>query len=114
MSKHHLLPHKPAAHFAVDKNALWGIVTCWQAWSNQTKGSPNIKIREQKPSCSELKKGRSENESGAFFKFAPVLREFALVFRLVCTHSSLVFWKMLDLQWQMAPPAENQRSAVSI
>ena len=22
MSKHHLLPHKPAAHFAVDKNAL--------------------------------------------------------------------------------------------
>jgi hypothetical protein len=35
MSKHHLLPHKPAAHFAVDKNALWGIVKCWQAWSSQ-------------------------------------------------------------------------------
>ena len=55
---------------------------------------------------------------GTFFEFAlvlrefaPVLREFALVLCLVCACSNLVLWKMLDLQWQMAPPIENQRSA---
>jgi len=51
------------------KNTLWGIVKCWQAWSSQ----PNKGV--QKPSCSELKKGRFENACGTFFN----LRSFARI-----------------------------------
>ena len=46
-------------------------------------------------------------------KFAPVLREFAIVLRLVCGHSSLIFWKC-SICNDKCHQTEKHRSSVSI
>ena len=79
------------------KNTLWGIVKCWQAWSSQpNKGSKS-------PHAQNWKRADLKTHVVPFLICAR-LREFAPFLRLVCARSSLVFWKMLDLKWKMAPP----------
>ena len=94
MSKYHLLPHKQAARFAVEKKLfkdLEGIVKCWQAWSSQqTKGSPNIgdiKIREPKALMLRIEKRADLKTQVVPFLIALVcanLRPFCATLRLFC------------------------------